>query len=388
MGASVVRTWSTPEDVRRAVLRLWESGKLLAGRVPGHAELGTAFPLRVPLRRPRSAQLPDRWDDIRDWAARLQAADGFRVETIAVVHRSLGTQHLPAAAWIDTEDQALALIGRVKAARHFDTLVARTQPEYLAWVAQHPLRLLDIGDDWPAVQAAATWLQSHPMPRIYVRQVEIPGVHTKVIEQHKRTIAELAPGQPTSGSGWFERRYGFLTNPGMVRFRTLDPALALLDDVAEMALPVADFIRLCPPASRIFVTENLTNYLCLPPAQDAIVVFGSGNEAPELLAETPAVGRAEVHYTGDIDTHGYAILDRFRARLPHTQSLLMDMQTLLTHRELWVTEKTQISRDLPHLTASEREVFDVLRTNQLGQHVRLEQERIAFEQVREAMRGR
>ena len=27
---------------------------------------------------------------------------------------------------------------------------------------------------------------------------------------------------------------------------------------------------------------------------------------------------AEVYYTGDIDTHGFAILDRFRARL-HTR---------------------------------------------------------------------
>ena len=60
----------------------------------------------------------------------------------------------------------------------------------------------------------------------------------------------------------------------------------------------------------------------------------------------------------------------------------MDMRTLLTHRELWVTEKTQISRDLPHLTASEREVFDVLPDQPAGPAREAGTERIAFEQVR------
>ena len=246
------------------MLRLWESGKLLAVGCRGTRSWGQPFPCgcHCAARVAPSCPIVGTTSETGPPDFRQPMVSGRDGRSCP----SVGHQHLPAAAWIDTDEQALALIGRVKAARRFDTLVASTQPEYSEWVAS-TLRLLDVGDDWQAVQAVATWLQSHPTPHIYVRQAEIPGVHTKVIEQHKRTIAELALGQPTSGSGWFERRYGFLTNPGMVRFRTLDPALALLDDVNEMALPVADFMRLCPPASRIFVTENLTNYLCLPPAR-------------------------------------------------------------------------------------------------------------------------
>jgi hypothetical protein len=375
--------WTCANQVKATVQRHWDSGRLLSTRVPGHEN--PVFPMRVPLRRPSSGDLLRHWDDVRAWVESLSAAPGFRLQSEPVNHRTLGTQTIPVAAWFDTADQALSLIRRTRDAARFDALVEATDPVNLDWVARHPLRLLEIGDDWPAVQAVATWLRQNPTPGIFIRQVEIAGVHTKVIETHKRTIADLVPGTPTSGSAWFERRYGLLTNPSLVRFRVLDHGLCVIPGVAEMALPVAEFVRLCPPASTVFVTENLTNYLSFPHAPKSIVVFGSGNEAPELLAATTAVRSARLFYTGDLDTHGFAILDRFRATLPHTESLLMDMQTLLGHRPLWVTEKTQITRDLTHLRADEAEVFDTLRSNRLGEHVRLEQERIAFTRVRDAV---
>ena len=39
--------------------------------------------------------------------------------------------------------------------------------------------------------------------------------------------------------------------------------------------------------------------------------------------------RCAVHYWGDIDTHGFAMLARARRALPQTESLLMDRDTLL-----------------------------------------------------------
>jgi hypothetical protein len=387
MAAGVDR-WTSPADVRAALQRQWDSGRLLVGRVPGYEADGTQFPLRIPVRKPRSADLGSQWDAVQAWAAALLGAQGVRVETAPVTHRALGSQRLPAAAWLDTAEQALRLIRRTAEASRFDELVQASDPDNLDWVARHPLRLLEIGQDWPAVQTAAQWLRANPVAGLYLRQVDLPGVHTKIIETHKRTLADLVPGPPTSGAGWFERRYGFLTGPGMVRFRALDPGLHLLPGVAELVLPAGDFARLCPPARAVFVTENLTNYLCWPAADGSLVVFGSGNEAPELLAGVPAIRTASLLYAGDIDTHGFAILDRFRAALPHTQSLLMDAGTLLSHRDLWVEEPTQTTRDLPHLLPDEQEVYDGLRSGRWGHHVRLEQERIAFDRVREAVAGR
>jgi hypothetical protein len=57
----------------------------------------------------------------------------------------------------------------------------------------------------------------------------------------------------------------------------------------------------------------------------------------------------------------------------------MDETTLLSHRELWVEEKEQhASTELPLLTSSEQMIFQSLKNNTWGQHVRLEQERIRW----------
>ena len=61
----------------------------------------------------------------------------------------------------------------------------------------------------------------------------------------------------------------------------------------------------------------------------------------------------------------------------------MDLATLQAHREMWVSEKTQITRELPQLLPDEQALYDALRQNVYGDHVRLEQERIRFSEVRD-----
>jgi hypothetical protein len=84
-------------------------------------------------------------------------------------------------------------------------------------------------------------------------------------------------------------------------------------------------------------------------------------------------------YWGDIDTHGFGILNRARSHFPNLRSVLMDQDTLFAYRGLWVEEGAQSSETvLPLLTPAEREVFDGLRTNTWGHRIRLEQERILW----------
>jgi hypothetical protein len=93
----------------------------------------------------------------------------------------------------------------------------------------------------------------------------------------------------------------------------------------------------------------------------------------------------EIYYWGDIDTHGFAMLDRLRAILPAARSLLMDRETLLAHRALWVREDTPFRGSLMRLKSDERELFETLVHNRLGDGIRLEQERVSFGRVRQAM---
>ena len=85
-----------------------------------------------------------------------------------------------------------------------------------------------------------------------------------------------------------------------------------------------------------------------------------------------------VHYWGDIDTHGLAILDQLRGFVPHAASLMINHETLHEHSIFWGTEEKPTRRDLPRLTDLEQALYDDLRDNRIRAHLRLEQERIRF----------
>ena len=85
-----------------------------------------------------------------------------------------------------------------------------------------------------------------------------------------------------------------------------------------------------------------------------------------------------VFYWGDLDTHGFAILDQLRAIFPHAVFFLMDKETLAQHKGLWGKESRQENRDLKRLSRKGAGLYAGLRGGHYGEHVRLEQERISF----------
>ncbi len=109
----------------------------------------------------------------------------------------------------------------------------------------------------------------------------------------------------------------------------------------------------------------------------AIAVFGAGY-GWEALARAGWLQRCRLHYWGDIDTHGFAILDRLRGYFPHATSFLMDRETLLAHRLHWGEEPEPVRHDLSRLTTEEAAVYDDLRFDRLQPGLRLEQERVGF----------
>jgi len=102
-----------------------------------------------------------------------------------------------------------------------------------------------------------------------------------------------------------------------------------------------------------------------------------------VLAQADWLAHCQVYYWGDIDTHGFAILDQLRAHVPHARSLLMDRATLLAFEDQWGIEETQTRRDLLRLDAGS--LYDDLRDNRIRPTLRLEQERIAFGWVEDAL---
>lgn len=378
--------WTAPADLRAQVQKWWDKGELLASA----AGDGPTFPRRLVCKTPASGELVSRFDEVRQWSAALVAMPHLRIVMREFRHPVLGRNALPAEAWVDTLDDALAIVARKRdAARYVDLFdrVRLQQPALAAWMHREPLRSLALEQDWPSLLAVIAWLQAHPRPGIYLRQVDIPGIHGKFIETRRGVLGELldlalprsAVDEGSKGSAGFAARYGFRDKPPRVRFRMLDPALRLLGAAGEqdMTLDADSFARLTPAASRVFMTENEINYLAFPAMRDSMIVFGAGYGF-EMLADAGWLARRQLIYWGDIDTHGYAILDQLRARLPHVTSLLMDMPTLLAFRDQWSTESKPISRDLPRLDQGEADVYDALRDMTLGRNLRLEQEMIGY----------
>jgi len=379
-------SWTGPHDLKLQVYRLWERGDLLREAVSDE----TKFPLRLRLKTPTSADITERFEAVRAWAAELAAEPAVQLKWQEVRHRVQGTQRLPDSATVETMDKALAWIGKRCEGEMFAKLVAETRstfPALLPWLARRPLEALELAAVWPRFLTVVAWLRDSPRPGIYLRQVDVPGVHTKFIEMHRAVLAELldlalhpeAIDTGKSGTSQFAARYGFRDKPVRIRFRVLDPAMRLLPgpECPDVTLDAESFSRLDLGVGRVFLTENEINFLAFPRLADAIVIFGGGY-GWRALGQAAWLRQCAMFYWGDIDTHGFDILDRLREQFGHVTSFLMDRATLDAHAAVWGVEDKPLRIDLHRLTPAERALYDDLRDNRIRPGLRLEQERIGF----------
>ena len=355
------------------------------------------FPRRLPIRGPTSAELGERFDEARNWALALRAMPRVRLEEREFRHRLLGSNSLPRAAWLDSIDDAVALLGKARERARFEEildLTRRCRPGLLEWLGKRPLAALEQAHDWEKLLDVVAWIDAHPRPGIYIRQIDLPGVHTKFIEKHRGLLSELldcalpaaAIDQDMTGVRRFEERYGFKAKPERIRFRLLDAACGNfgLRPLADIETDAATFAALDPAVAQVFVTENEINFLAFPDVPDSMVIFGAGYGF-ESLRKARWLNACRLRYWGDIDTHGFAILDQLRACFPHAESFLMDRATLLACTGLWGREGSPVERDLRRLNAGERALYEELLANRHGERLRLEQERIGFDRVRKAL---
>jgi hypothetical protein len=386
-------TWTSSRDIKAQLARRWERGDLLREFI----RKDSIFPLRFTLKGPTTDELGDRFEEVRNWIAELNSSPLIRIQGRDVKHRALGAQHIPAAAWIDDIESAVALVDKQYESQCFRELLTLTTERHsalISWVEKYPLRAVSLAGEWEHLLTVAEWMQANPRPNVYLRQADISGIHSKFIESHLGVLSEwfdlLLPGEAIDanrlGTRNFAARYGFLDKPDQIRFRVLDANLGLLagTELPDVTLDCENFARLRSSVQRVFIIENEITFLAFPPVANSIVIFGAGYGFKEMRMAS-WIARCTVHYWGDIDTHGFAILDQLRDHFEHTESFLMDRSTLLAHEALWGVEESQIVRDLPRLTPTETSLYDELRDNHIRKGLRLEQERIRVQWVRTAL---
>jgi hypothetical protein len=293
--------------------------------------------------------------------------------------RQIGRNRVPTRAVVSSFDQAWALLGTAGEVRRFDSILALVErhPAVRCWVVSSPHRALELQAEMPRLLAAYRWLEEHRGSDRYLREISAPGVDTKFAERHRPVLAAML-GVPATASG-FLSELGLRAKPELIRMR-MAPSLGLPAPLTELAVRADELAQLAIAPATALVIENEITYLSVEVPEDGMVIWGKGFEV-DRVGRLPWLAEAEVRYWGDLDTHGFAILDRLRNWLPQTRSVLMDRETLLAHRERWVTEERPATATLTRLTPEEQELYLELVGGGVGDRVRLEQERIDWNWV-------
>jgi len=385
--------WTTAADLRLILERRWRSGSILKAYAAGQPWVA----ISLPVRRPRDVDLLERRNEVDAWLQRLMAdcaptarRPGLRVELTPVPSRArVGHNELPRRVWIDTYAVLFGWLGVSAEVARLDELLALTRsavPELADWCAGHPRVILENAAVWPRILAAVAWIADHDQ-YLYLRQVDVPGIDTKFIESNRvllgRLLDQVLPPRRIDDrftASDFAARYRFRRRPDYTRIRSLGDPDQLPDGLSEVTVRTAELTLLDPPAAHVIIVENEVSYLALPDRPDTVAIFGSGFALGSVAGLT-WLSTKTVIYWGDIDTYGFAILDRLLAIYPRVESVLMDTETLLAHSDQWVVEERPTNHDLTNLNETEVALYRDLVEGRFGHHVRLEQERISYARV-------
>jgi hypothetical protein len=366
--------WTTPEDVAAKVRRRWTDGTLLRS----FAERDPFPVIDVPLRGPKAAEIGDELEAVRSWTAKLDAGrrgdNRYELTWTNIGGRHFGRNQIPSRAAITTYEQAWSLLGVQTEAVQFRHLLDMTGDvdAVRSWALTHPHRALGLAEEWERLLAAYAWLDSHRGSGRYLREITAPGVDTKFAERHRGVLAGML-GVSSTASG-FLAGLGLCARPELVRMR-VSPSLGLPAPLSELGVRADELGDLALMPRSALVIENEITYLSVDVPHHGVVLWGRGFDV-DKVGRLPWLADVAVDYWGDLDTHGFAILDRLRACLPQTRSVLMDRRTLMAHRDRWVVEDRPTRAALTRLDADERDLFQDLVVDRLGTNVRLEQERI------------
>ncbi len=384
----------TPDEIRKKAAGQWRSRRFLKAEMAQESP----FPMVIPFKKPAAGTLLQNFDAIQAWlqtlrgGSREQKGYGYEIQYTEVRHRQLGLQCLPSRIEIPGRKDFLRLIGKETQFVQFQEdlrRIQREQPALLPLVRDKPGHLLKYAGRWSQLLAALDYFVKNPRPNQYLRELEIGGVDSKFLEQHRRIVAELldyllpasAINQHVTGltHHGFERRYSLKYDEALIRFRLLDPALYPMPGIDDISLPLSQFCHLKIPCRQVIITENKINGLVFPQLPASLIIFGLGYGIQQLesvrwMHEVP------IWYWGDIDSHGFSILARLRRIFPQTRSFLMDSATLLHKPEIWGNEEEsqRCLETLPQLNGEEEQLYTDLQNNRYGTNIRLEQERISF----------
>ena len=379
-----------PDAVRELLARRYRSRhrEWLAG--------GGAWPLSISLGVPTEKNVAGDPGVVRGWVEAWSAWDG----AAEVIWESrqwprLGAQCVPTGLAVSSPEAVAAIVGESKrwsmATGRYRIITERWPSLAQGSVLRLKFEMLAdySAEDFERLVSLLDWLEHNPDSNLYLRQLPVPGLDTKWVEQRTTVVEDLfhALCGETDANG-FHQLCGLRKPPDRIRMRILCPALrGVVGGLRDIEAPVEELAALAITPTACLIVENLATGIAMPDMDGVVCIMKLGN-AVSMLGALPWLKDIRLVYWGDIDTHGFAILNRARQILPQLQSALMDEVTLLEHRSLWGREpKLCPDIDLPFLSSEERQVYQGLRGALWGEQLRLEQERLPWATALAALRN-
>lgn len=369
-----------PDDIQPALRTRWDA------QWRNWLGDGGEWPLRFALGAPTESTARAHWEHFGDWVCAWRAFPEGQVIFERRQWPALGTHEVPTHISFDGPEALASALGREES-----TLWNRASQRYQNLLAAWPecadaLRRIApwIGsaheDDFSRFVSVVDWLNANPDSGLWLRQLPIPGVHSKWAEANMGPLKQiLACRLGRDSSTPFLALAGLSSDPPRRRIRILDPQLrAELGGLGDITLSTDALARLSLPVQSALIVENLQTALAFPDLPGAILLFGAGFSVSEL-GTIPWLSEIPILYWGDIDNAGFSILNALRHVHPHATSILMDEETLLRHRALWSHDESLPGARLDLLRDEEKTVYTSLGAGTHGPSVRLEQERVDWE---------
>lgn len=345
------------------------------------------WPLSISLGLPTEKDVSSDASGVRRWVDAWVTWSGpGKVSWVSRQWARLGTQQLPATLELATPLDAASVLGQ---GRSWEIVEQRYQFLLERWpqlagqpvVGRYFSVLSDYSDqDFLRLMAMLDWLEKNPASGLAPRQLPVVGLDTKWLEKRTGLITDILKSiRGDDAAGDFHAICGLRRPAPRIRLRILCPKLRQqVGGLNDIEAPLLEVARLSMSPQHILIVENLETGVALPD-MDGVVAFMRLGNAVSMLAELPWLQGCDITYWGDIDTHGYAILNRARSLFPNLVSVLMDQQTFVSYQDLWGEEDAQCPETtLPLLMEHESAVFHGLKEGRWGNRLRLEQERISW----------
>ena len=340
------------------------------------------FELSIKFKRLSQKDIEQNFLEVQKWIEELNQSP-FDIEFVEINYSSIGKQAIPKVLEINQEI-FLKQLSKSKIFEQHKILIDQTIvkfPKLKELLISKPNLIILYDSVWIEILKVCEYFVANPKPNLYIRELDIEGVDTKFIENHKKVLDIFLSAlwdrdiSKLSQNG-FEKKYGLKYDLPTIRFRILDENL-YIHNFSDISLPLNEFSILDIACERVYITENKINGLSFPDIPNSIVIFGLGYGV-ESLKNIEWLKSKKIYYWGDIDTHGFAILSQIRGYFPQVGSILMDEELIEKYRYLGVEEPKakRFLGELDNLSLEEEKVFERLKSDDSLKGLRIEQERV------------